>query len=251
MGRVFFAFSLLFLVCFPMLLKAGTDLLPVGQGGSQAKSDVKTDRMPLRPLVPDSGSIEDYRRRREFRYETPPPVDMGFWARLMRRLSRFWDRLFGNPWLNNLIVYFILSIAFIVVIYRLLGKGLPGLLLRKPRAAGAVEYDEQVIREVDFDSLINSAVSQRDFRLAVRFSYLKLLQLYDQKGLIRWQPNKANSEYAAELKPQKGADFERLVRIYEYCWYGMFPVDEALYKSVFQSVNALSRAVVNGEKISR
>ena len=54
---------------------------------------------------------------------------------------------------------------------------------------------EEDINKMDFEKRINDAVNNRDYRLAVRLYYLKMLKLLSDKKIIDWQINKTNSAY--------------------------------------------------------
>ena len=94
----------------------------------------------------------------------------------------------------------------------------------------------------DYDRLISKAVSTNNYRLAVRYLYLKALQKLAAAGVIELAADKTNAVYLRELsgKAYKN-EFASLTLHYEYIWYGEFATDEAAYKKLesrFKQFNA-------------
>lgn len=85
----------------------------------------------------------------------------------------------------------------------------------------------------NFDPLIAKAVSENNYRLAVRYLYLQLLQKLTAAGAIEFAVDKTNMEYLRELtgKPYKEGVTE-LTRYYDYVWYGEFEMNAELYIKV-------------------
>ena len=102
--------------------------------------------------------------------------------------------------------------------------------------------DEHIIKSKDITALINDAIKQNDFRLAIRYYYLLSLKYLSEKNIISWQQQKTNEDYISEIK--KGTlkkDFKAITRIYDYVWYGEFNIDELRFntlKSSFETLNA-------------
>ena len=70
-----------------------------------------------------------------------------------------------------------------------------------------------------------------NYRLALRLGYLQLLKLLSDQNLIRWQPDKTNHAYLAELPGEHlRAPFRELTRQFEYVWYGELPLPAGLYQ---------------------
>jgi len=83
--------------------------------------------------------------------------------------------------------------------------------------------EERIMHEENMDQLIEQALNKEDYRLAVRYYYLKLLKYLTDRNWIDWKPDKTNREYVKEItkKTYKEA-FESLSEIYDYVWYGKY-----------------------------
>lgn len=85
----------------------------------------------------------------------------------------------------------------------------------------------------NFDTLIAKAKGENNFRLAVRYLYLQLLQKLSAAGAISFAVDKTNAEYVRELsdKPFK-SDIQELTRYYDYVWYGEFEMNADQYERI-------------------
>ena len=62
-----------------------------------------------------------------------------------------------------------------------------------------------------------------DYRLAIRYLYLKLIITLSTKGDIEWKKDKTNYEYLYELKSKNkpSEDFLFFTQVYEHTWFGL------------------------------
>src|SRR5699024_1038212 len=83
------------------------------------------------------------------------------------------------------------------------------------------------IQNEDISELIQHAVQEKDYRLAIRYYYLLILKQLRENKLIDYRAEKTNGEYFNEIrqKPIRG-QFERITRLYEFIWYGYFSIDQ-------------------------
>ena len=95
--------------------------------------------------------------------------------------------------------------------------------------------------------MIQKALSDQDYRLAVRFYYLYILQLMSEEALIDWQLQKTNHDYEKEIKkPELKYAFAKITRLYDYVWYGDFSIDELQYKKAEVIFLSLQKSLKNG-----
>jgi hypothetical protein len=99
---------------------------------------------------------------------------------------------------------------------------------RRNRVSGASSIaEEEDIHQIDFEMELQTAITNKNFRQAVRLSYLQLLKELTDRALIDWQPGKTNQIYVQELGNRPFSnDFRNLTRLFEKVWYGAFPVRE-------------------------
>ncbi|HEY6505463.1 MAG TPA: hypothetical protein VIZ28_15925 [Chitinophagaceae bacterium] len=82
------------------------------------------------------------------------------------------------------------------------------------------------IFEINYQREIDKAVSNGNYRFAVRLMFLQVLKGLSDKNIIRYTPDRTNFEYLLQLQSTRHYnDFFRLTRNYEYSWYGQFDID--------------------------
>lgn len=119
-----------------------------------------------------------------------------------------------------------------------------GLFRRKNRIETAGEEQEitEDIFAINYQREIERAAAQRDYRLAVRLMFLRLLKNMADRNIIRYKQDKTNIDYLLQLySTTYYNDFFRITRNYEYSWYGKFEVSEDAYKIIRTDFDHLER----------
>ena len=107
------------------------------------------------------------------------------------------------------------------------------LLSRKSRnpVLGPVTHSRE--EEIDLEAAIEQYQTKGDYRMAVRFLYLKVLQEMGRKAGIRIPDSSTNQEIALAFGDRPaGGEFRFLSRAYEYIYYGDFKPSLDLYQSL-------------------
>lgn len=104
--------------------------------------------------------------------------------------------------------------------------------------------DENISDPSGYDKLIAQAVMMKNYRLAIRFSYLQILQMLSASGLVQFSADKTNYQYVNELrgKPYQN-DFAGITLNYEYVWYGKFDISEEVYKRLSAEYKAIHQKI--------
>lgn len=112
----------------------------------------------------------------------------------------------------------------------------------KTRLLDGGTEDVEDIQNLPVDDLLQQAIRDGRFRDAVRMLYLRTLRQLTDRALIRWQQEKTNQDYLREIKD--GAlrpDFRQLTFLYEYIWYGEFPVNQEHFDTAHGSFRAFEQ----------
>jgi hypothetical protein len=105
------------------------------------------------------------------------------------------------------------------------------LIRNKNNNIGKNELKEE--RIIDFNAAIHAYQMEGNYRLAVRFMFLKLIQTIRESGGIAVQDSSTNSEIVLAFKGQPNADeFRYLATAYEYIYYGDFVLREELFNTL-------------------
>lgn len=134
---------------------------------------------------------------------------------------------------------------FVYLIYKLfLGQSAVFVRNRKNINGKTNIADEEM--PDDPDSLIENAMAAGNYRLAVRYLYLKTLKTLADRKYIEISSNKTNYEYVREVRKHSFAnDFASLTLEYEYTWYGEYPLDEKLFAQVHSGFISFNKHIEN------
>ena len=203
-----------------------------------AQERIDTSKIQVKKF--DTASLNKFRVDKHFNYNEAQD-DTSLWTRFW---AWVWNKLFG--WINltgiggTILEYVLIAAAVGLLIY-VISKSLdidPVKLWRGEARKVDMPYSESLenIHEIDFDSEIEKAIAQNNYRLAVRMLYLKCLKQLSDTQLIQWQLDKTNSAYINELTdPGQQQTFKLITRQFEYVWYGNFGID----KQAFSNIDAL------------
>lgn len=128
----------------------------------------------------------------------------------------------------ELLIYIAMGILAIYLLVRFFaGQNLSAVFSKKATTLMDINLSEEHIENVDLDAKIQEALAEKNYRLAVRYHYLRVLKNLSLKNIITWEYEKTNSDYqkeitSKELKPL----FEEVSYLYDYIWYGEQDIDE-------------------------
>lgn len=151
------------------------------------------------------------------------------------------DRMLNSKTLQ-IILWIIAGCFILFILYRLfLAQGVFQRNRRGQSDEGPDAEAEQLTAESDYDQLIGLAFRAGNFRLAVRYQYLRTLHSLASREKLALAPDKTNYQYVTEISdPASRKEFAGLTLGYEYVWYGEFEIDETVYRKLekgFQSFN--------------
>lgn len=140
----------------------------------------------------------------------------------------------------------LLIIVVIIFAYFLLNDGSHNFFRfnahRKIESYDKITADN--IEDADVQSLINNAENANDYRLATRYYYLLVLKTLSLKNFIKVEEDKTNAEYLNEIERHHfSKDFAYTSYLYNYIWYGEFPLDIKQYNTAKASFITLIKQV--------
>lgn len=127
-----------------------------------------------------------------------------------------------------------------------LGENFSAVFTKKATSILDINLSEDHIENVDLDALIKSALEEKDYRLAVRYQYLRILKILSQKGVIDWHYEKTNSDYQNEIESQQvKSGFRDVSYLYDHIWYGEQEIDGLKYDAVDARFATLKNSINN------
>jgi preprotein translocase subunit SecG len=208
-------------------------------------SVVRRDPSPDQQKEYNENEVWRYDRDKTSTKSEPTVFDRmwnGFWDKVMKNLfSQDNDSSF-NPWT---ILWILLFAGLIVlVILKVTGSGVNTLFSGKSRTTEKTDatLEDVDIHAIDYEKQIRDAIANNDYRLAVRLWFLRTLKTFSDKELVHWKIDKTNSDYYYELSGtayQK--EFGEISNVYDYIWYGEFPVDQNSYTKAEEKFSGLMK----------
>ncbi|MDR9418909.1 DUF4129 domain-containing protein [Gracilimonas sp.] len=195
------------------------------------------DSSDIHARTVDSQTLDSLTSDEVFSYNEVAPNPETLWSRIQRWLIQTIGYIMDNRWVSvaiRFIFFLIFAIVFVGLINQILGGNLSSAFSKKSGAESlSLNIKASELQKTDYDVLLNKALSNQNFRDAVRILYLKALQQLDQSGLITWKPDKTNYDYVKELNAHPvHSSFKKLTYFYEYVEYGHFSIDESGFNNV-------------------
>ena len=188
--------------------------------------------------------LDKYKNDPEFNYDGGPEEADDWITKIKNWINQQLAILRSSKTYSTLLdyLYYALMIAALILIIRgLIKADRRGLLFGKINSneIKMIESEED-ISQINFDELIAAAAERKDYKLAVRYLFLKSLKLLSEKELIELRNNKTNYQYLSEIKNNRiSSAFQIATSRFEWIWYGDFPVDEKVMKSSQNDFNEL------------
>ncbi|MCH8905244.1 MAG: DUF4129 domain-containing protein [Bacteroidetes bacterium] len=226
MGR---SFNIKYLFCIILLL----GVLFVFHG-TTIKADNEQETPVFRQF--DQQLIDDFLEDDDFKYARAPRK-IGLWQvftawldRQLEKINPHWD----TSWITTWLLYIIMGFAVIMILKNVFGEGLYAAIYKKSKGKN-ISYQslDEDDKSIDWQKLIDDAVSEGRYRVAIRLLYLQTLQLLSDAELIDWHKDKTNAQYLRELKDKQLRDkFQILTLTFDYVWFGNLNVDQSSFSKI-------------------
>lgn len=206
---------------------------------------VADDTVALERRRFNEAELAKYLEDPDLDYDRDLQHDNLWWTRFMRWLGDRLERIFGTRGgraVFDNIHWIILGIAVLFVIWYF-RKHLFGTVfgLDAKKARQVTEMPEN-IEELDLDQLLRDAEKGSDWRMALRYQWLKVLRKLVEEGRIKWQPRFTDADYLSQLKePALRVTFSELSFLFKWIWYGDAPMDAQRYQHLKPAFEAAHR----------
>lgn len=203
------------------------------------KNKIVFDSAIVEVREPAAKQQQELLNNRDYKYDRIGPAPKTFWERIKDWFWQKIDELFSSKGGSigfRIFEYLLIATAIVLIILLLLKNNVRALFYGKS-ATIPIDFKEfeDDIHKINFNELITAALSEKDFRRAVRLHFLKLLKELTDKNLITWKIDKTNNDYSIELSNSKyNKHFKELAFSYEYIWYGNFQLDETNFNSTIE-----------------
>ena len=200
----------------------------------------------------DEEQIASYKKNSDFDYiiydsGTSLISELKHWAK--RILEKILAYILGAKkaigvvaFIFKMVPYLVLA-AIIVLLVRLFLKINTKKLSVNQTENTEVIFSEEsdIIKNANIQDLIKKAIIQNNYRLAVRYYYLLVLQKLEEKEMIVWEQQKTNEDYIKEINHKTiTKKFKDLTQLYDFVWYGNFEINELEFTQVVSNFNSLT-----------
>ncbi len=226
--------------------------------GQTDSTTVQFDTAPLQVKEITEEDLESYQNDPKFDYEVTP-IDLTWWDDFKTWVNnlflRFFEWLFGAEKAVGILAIFFKIIPYLLLVFTLY------LLIRffinvntrsiintaKNESIVSLSEEEHIIKNEDILKLIQEALANHNYRLAVRYYYLHILKLMSDKEIISWEMQKTNDDYIKEIQQDELiAPFSKITGLYNYIWYGNFAIDQTAYQKLEVHFSSLQNKLTNG-----
>ncbi len=171
---------------------------------------------------------------------------------LYRVFLNFLEWIFGNDiatgilgFIVKIIPYAIVTIILFLLIKFFLKINTNSIISGKTNTSTVhLTKDEELIKNEDLSTLIKNAIAQKNYRLAIRYYYLLVLQKLSNSEIIDWQQQKTNEDYIKEIESTILKEkFTSGTYLYDFVWYGNFELNENEFIKAENQFNELTKLI--------
>lgn len=205
----------------------------------------RIDSSKVEVRMPPFSKINEYKNNPDFIYDRKIIEPPGFWDRLKYWLIKKFFDLFNDSPVSLLVRYLVFFFLIFILVLILIKGDLRGIFFGvKKKNTLNYDIEEENIHAIKFDEEISKAVNANNYRLAVRYLFLKSLKELTDNELIDWRAHKTNNDYLRELKKiRKDLDLTSVSYVYEYIWYGHFSIDKKEYETIAETFNKFYKQI--------
>lgn len=196
--------------------------------------EVQKDYTPAAKRALDNNNWAQLTKDPAFRYEQPASPTTNPSASAWQR---FWGKLFHFFASSNgkILIWAGVALLLVLLIVYILKQNGQLFFSKKDKhiATHTHTNDDEHIPE-DWNRYIQDMADAGQYRMALRYGYRYLLELFGTKELLQLQPAKTNYQYLYELANSEWyAPFRQLTQQYEYAWYGGFEVNDQQFNTFY------------------
>jgi glutaredoxin len=137
--------------------------------------------------------------------------------------------IFLNNWVRYGMLFIVTLLLLFFIIRLIIQHYNPAITSYNEQSL--LETIEENLLESDIDKFIKQALSQSNYRLALRLYYLKCIKELSIHNRVVWKKDKTNYEYLSELKNwEEQKTFQNITQNYERIWYGELTLEQADFK---------------------
>jgi len=216
-----------------------------GSSGIRGNTPVADSSNASRSIrsVPES-QVKKYQRSPDFAYANDP----AFWKEPAPEKPGWSDHVFDFLFSRTFRIALFLAILLFVAygIYRLAKEN--ALSWFSPRSGGVrgpgALADQEDSSETNLEDAIRKYTQAGDYRMAVRYMYLKLIHFAAEKNAAGFRLSDTNAGMVQAFRdPQQAGDFRFLATAYEHIFYGGFRLNREQFDALRNKFNLFNQSL--------
>ncbi|SRX75821.1 hypothetical protein [Aequorivita antarctica] len=200
-----------------------------------------------------SGNLSEKYSGSDFDYDSVEGEAENFLERAINWFFKKLGEVFGidiSPVMYQIIKFIIYGMLIVFALYilvkLLVGDNASSFFSKQSKMVAPLNIQEEHIENVDLDSYIKNALKEENYRLAIRYMYLKSLKLLSLNNIISWHFEKTNSDYYREIESESLKEsFKQASYLYDNIWYGEFALDKAGFENAEKDFERLNQNLKN------
>lgn len=230
--------------------------------GQNALDGMQIDTTTVTVKKFDNATIKKYQSQKAFDYSDRTIEYQKTWFDKVidwfgRILEKFFETLMGVENATGILKFLFKALPYIIgllFLYLLIKffmnkNGFDFISTAKNRKLEFSDLEEELIRSSDLPALLQQAISDQNYRVAVRYYYLLLLKRMDEAKLILWEHQKTNEDFINEISSTDLKDsFSENTRLYDFVWYGDFSLTQNEFLKAELDFKATHELIKNHKK---
>jgi len=226
--------QLLFLL-FCILIKIGVSQDSVNHYDAAKYTQLKKYQEPISPTNFDKDKWETLKKKLKIKNYSALEKEDSTSNATNTIQKKDWSKSISKETVKNIqwMLFAIILLLLIYFILRVLGIH----PFRKNNSTFKQKIELESLEEnldiADIDPHLYEAIKNKNFKLAIRLYYLKIIQKLALKEKIIWKKYKTNKHYINEIKDiDEYNTLKKITWFYEACWFSNSELDEMQYNII-------------------
>ena len=197
-------------------------LIPMEDSGYLPKGPIRKVSLRL---------VNSYLQNPDYAYANDP----AYWGMEPQSKPGFFSRLLNSSLIGWVILLVVLGLIALVLfgIYQLAKENSFSWFTRSVKKINSGAGELMTDKGLDFDEAIRKFQEQGNYRMAIRYMYLRLIHTAREKGGIKFRDSSTNAEIVRAFgNHPKAGEFRWLATAYEYIYYGDFLPKQELFDKI-------------------
>jgi hypothetical protein len=188
-----------------------------------------TPVVPIREVA--QKQVDVYLKNPAYAYANDP----AYWGKETKSKPGFLSRLFNSSLVAWVILLGVLGLFGLVLygIYLLAKENSFSWFTRNVKKINSDSDELLTDKRLDYEETIRKYQEEGNYRMAIRYMYLRLIHTAREKGGIQFRDSSTNAEIARAFgNHPKAGEFRWLATAYEYIFYGDFLPKQELFDTL-------------------